>query len=114
MSSLGFVRALPAIPVILVHLAGVIVAGILIIRRDGSATAPVLALIGFGLLLVLDVANFARGPVIGQLLRRTAVGDRAAVTGVSCCCGLVDVAAAVCLIAAVWQALTRSVGEGAG
>ncbi len=119
MSGTGFVvNVLPVIPVLLAHLAGVVVAIVLLVRQDRKPASAVLALVGFGLLLALDVTNFARGPVIGQLLHRTAVDDRVGVAGVRCCCGIFDVAAAVCLIVAIasasrgWQTSTgASLGE---
>jgi hypothetical protein len=97
-------NVLPAIPILLAHLAGVVVAIVLLVRQRRKPVAAVLALVGFGLLLLLDLANFARGPVLRQLLHRMAVGDRAAVIGVHCCCGIFDVAGIVCLIIAIWQA----------
>ncbi|MGD2105809.1 MAG: hypothetical protein PVJ55_11935 [Anaerolineae bacterium] len=110
----GYINVLSALPIMLAHLAGVVVALILLIRQDRRRAPSIFALVGFGLLLAVDVAKFTRGPIIRQLLHRTAVGDRAAVHGVSCCCGLFDVAAMACLILALWQALASSVGEGAG
>jgi xanthosine utilization system XapX-like protein len=114
-SRAGFVvNVLPVVPVLLAHLAGVVVAMILLACQDRKPASATLALVGFGLLLALDVANFARGPLIRQLLHRTVVGDRAGVAGVRCCCGIFDVAAAVCLIVAIASASrVRSVSTGA-
>jgi len=98
------VNVLPVVPVLLTHLAGVVVAIVLLARQDRKPAPAILALAGFGLLFALDVVNFARGPVIRELLHRTVVGDRVGVAGVRCCCGIFDVAAAVCLMVAIASA----------
>lgn len=97
----GLVNLLPAIPVLLAHLGGVVAAVILLVRQEKRNTPALLALIGFGLLVVLDLANLARGPLIRLLSHRAAVGARLTVAGVGCCCSIVDVAGIVCLIVAI-------------
>ncbi len=106
------INVLPGIPIVLAHLAGVVVAIVLLVRQRRKTVPAVLALAGFGLLLVLDLANFARGPVIRQLLHWMVVGDRATAIGVRCCCGIFDVAGIVCLIIALWQATSGAGVEG--
>ncbi|MBS3784271.1 MAG: hypothetical protein KGY78_07495 [Anaerolineae bacterium] len=108
----GFLNMLPAIPVLLAHLAGVVVAVILLLRQERKWIPAMLALMGFGLLLVLDVGNFVRGPLARFLSRRTVAGVPSAVAGVGCCCSIVDAAAMVCLIVAIWQAFSRTAVEG--
>lgn len=103
----GLVDLLPAFPVLLAHLAGVAVAVVLLIRHKERSLPAVLAVAGFGLLLALDLANFARGPLLRFISQRTAAGVRLAVTGVGCCCSVIDVAGTVCLIIAIGQAISR-------
>jgi len=108
----GFVNLLPAIPALLAHLAGVVAAVVLLVRQERRSVPAILALVGFGLLLLLDVANLARGPLINLITDRTAGGIRLAVVSVGCCCSVFDMIASVCLIVAIWQALTSAAGEG--
>jgi len=109
----GLLELLPAIPVLLAHLAGVAAAIILLIRQKQRPIPAVLALAGFGLLLALDLANFARGPLIRFLSHRGAIGVRSTIAGIGCCCSVFDMAAIVCLIIAIWQALSDTDVEGA-
>ncbi|MGD8244203.1 MAG: hypothetical protein PVG25_01475 [Anaerolineae bacterium] len=106
----AFFTWLPAIPVLLAHLAGMVVATILLLRQQGKRTAGGLALIGFALLVIFDLASFAQGTLIRLLSRQTALGVRLAHISVSCCCNILDIAAIVCLIVAIWQA-TSSAGR---
>jgi len=108
----GFLNMLPAIPVLLAHLAGLVVALIFFLRQERKSIPSILALMGFGLLLVLDVAKFAQGPLVRFLSRRTVAGVPSAVAGVGRCCSIVDAAAVVCLIVAIWQAFSRTAVEG--
>ena len=110
----GFLDLLPAIPVLLVHLAGMVVATMLLVRQQGERTAGLLALIGFAVLLILDLAGFAQGTLIRFLSRRTATGIRLAHISVACCCSILDIAAIVCLIVAIWQAMLSTGSKGAG
>jgi hypothetical protein len=110
----GLLNLLPAIPVLLAHLAGMVVAVILLIRQQGRHTAGLLALIGFALLVILDLGSFARGRLVRLLSHRTATGIRLAHISVACCCNIFDVAAIVCLIVAIWQAISGTGTEGAG
>jgi hypothetical protein len=95
---------LPLLPTLLAHLAGVVVAIILLVRVERRRTPAVLALLGFALLSIVDLANVARGPLIRLLSGRTVSGIRLASVGVGCCYSIFDVAAVVCLIIAIWQA----------
>ena len=108
----GLVNLLPSIPILAAHLAGVVAAALLLARQRERSIPAVLALIGFGVLLILDVARLAQGPLINLIVHRTAGGVRLAVAGVNCFCSIFDAAATVCLIIAMWQALTKPAGEG--
>jgi hypothetical protein len=99
---------LPTIPVLLVHVAGMVVATILLVRRQGRRTAGILALIGFALLVIFDLAAFAQGMLIRLLSRQRAIGIRLAHISVGCFCNILDVAAVVCLIVAIWQAMSSA------
>ncbi len=100
-----YVTVLPMLPILLAHLAGVVAAIILLTRRGG--TPAILALVGFGVSLILDLASFGRSPLVGFLGRQVGMRRFVAVsTGVGCCCGLLDLIAVVCLIVAIWQAVS--------
>lgn len=102
----GFVNLLPLLPTLLVHLVGVVVAIILLVRIERRRTPAIFALLGFALLFIRDLANVVRGPLIGLLSHRTAAGIRLASVGVGCCYSIFDVVAIVCLIIAIWQAMS--------
>jgi len=53
-----WVQNVVRIALIVAHLAGLVVAVILLVRRKG--TAPILATAAFGLLLILDAARIAQ------------------------------------------------------
>ena len=97
---------LPALPILLTHLAGAIVAVILLVRQEQKSTSAILALIGFGVLFILDLAEFGRGPLVGWVGRQAVRQFLAINAGVGCCCSVFDVAATVCLIVALWQAVS--------
>lgn len=102
----GFVNLLPLLPALLAHLTGVVFAIILLVRIERRRTPAIFALLGFALLAILDLANVARGPLIGLLSHRAAAGVRLASIGVGCCYSVFDVVAIVCLIIAIWQAMS--------
>lgn len=112
--SWGLVNLLPALPVLLIHLAGMVVAIILLVRQQGKRAAGLLALTGFALLVIFDLVSFAQGGLIRFLSRRTAVGVRLAHISVTCCCNVLDIAAIVCLIVAIWQATSSGRADDAG
>jgi hypothetical protein len=62
--------------------------------------------------LILDLASFAQGTLIRFLSRRTAAGIGFAHISVACCCSVFDIAAIVCLIVAIWQAMSSTGTEG--
>jgi hypothetical protein len=99
---------LPALPVLLIQLAGVVVAAIVLARR--RSTSAILALAGFGVMFVVGRANLARPALVSGLsssgLGSAGLGGYLAIqAGVGCCCSLFDVAALVCLIVALWRGL---------
>jgi|YNPNPStandDraft_1061719.scaffolds.fasta_scaffold00547_6 hypothetical protein len=102
---------LPVLPILLAYLGGVTVALILVIRQ--RSLPAILALIGFTVLAAMVLFNFLRAPVIefmvrGRIFRNPGVAH----AGLGCCCSVFDVAAIVCLITALWQALAgRSAGS---
>ncbi len=105
-----YVMILPSLPILLAHLAGVVVAIVLLVRRRSAAA--ILALIGFGLLFIMDLADFGRGPLVGLLTGRMGINQFWAVSAtIGCCCSIFDVAAVVCLIVAIWQAVSAITGE---
>lgn len=100
-----YVTVLPMLPILLAHLAGVVVAVLLLTRRGG--TPAILALVGFGVSFILDLASFGRGPLVVFLGRQVGMRQFVALsTGVGCCCGLLNLIATVCLIVAIWQAVS--------
>ena len=102
---------LPRLPILLVHLAGVVAAIVLLVRRRG--TPAILSLVGFGLLFIMDLVSFA-GPWLINLLVRQGMTHQLmfANAGMSCCCNTIDMLALVCLIVAIWQAVSVGASEG--
>jgi uncharacterized membrane protein len=90
------------VAVLSAYLAGLVVAVILLIRT--RRTAAILATVSFALLMLISIGRivlalpavsvqfFRTGPWLAWLL--------------NCCCGLFDMAAIVCLIVAIWQAVS--------
>jgi hypothetical protein len=91
---------------ILAHLAGLVVAIILLVKHKG--TAAILATVAFALLFIQDIGAVARLAFLDDLIFRQAAANtvRWVVGGFNCCCGFLDLAAIVCLIIAVWQAVS--------
>lgn len=90
----------------LAHLAGMIVAAVLLSRRKG--TAALLAVIAFALLVLLDAGRILDVAILPRLLfqlPRAARGAPWITGGSTCCCGLLDLLAIGCLIAALWIGL---------
>lgn len=92
---------------ILTHLAGLVVSIILLAKKKG--TPAILATAAFGLLFLLDIGHILRASFLDRALFdaiRSASGIGWASGGLTCCCGIFDLAAIVCLIIAIWQALS--------
>ncbi len=107
----GVAEIVPRLPLILVYLAGLVVAIILAVRY--RSTPAILALIGFGVLFIMSLVGFGRGPLVTALARRAgARGFVATSTSIGCCCGAIDVLAIVCLIVALWQAVSAGGRKG--
>ncbi len=108
MQQLGFLSILPSLPTLLAHLGGVIAAIMLLSRHKQKQSPALLALIGFGVLLLVDLASFARAPLVNLIIRQTRGAQRFLTvnTSIGCCCSVIDVAAIVCLILALWQAIS--------
>jgi len=105
-----YVTVLPALPLILVHLAGVVVAIVLLVRRSG--TPAILSLAGFGVLFVMDLVSFARNPLMRFLIAQAGLRQILLVdTGVNCCCSLLNMIALACLVVAIWQAVSAAAAE---
>ncbi len=100
-------NTLARIAVGLAHLAGLVVAILLWVRRKG--TAPMLATAAFALLFLLDIGGALRSGAIEQPLLRAFGTPRSlpwVLGGLNCCCSFLDVVAIVLLIVALWQALS--------
>jgi hypothetical protein len=101
----GLLNLLPFVPIILAHLVGVVVAVILLTRKKSQAA--ILALAGFGVLFVVDLAQLGRAPLVGVLVDNIG-GIRSFMTlntSLGCCCSVLDVIAVACLIVALWKAV---------
>jgi hypothetical protein len=108
---LQYSAVIPFAVTLLVHLAGLIVAIILLVRVKG--TPAILATVAFGLLLVQDIGLIVRSTFLDQYIVRQ-MGFRTiswAMGGLGCCCNLFNLAAFVCLIVALWQALSGQTVE---
>ncbi|NLE43297.1 MAG: hypothetical protein GX620_01145 [Chloroflexi bacterium] len=104
---ISFLTLLPNLPILLVHLAGLVASIVLMVRKRGPAST--LALIGFAVLFLLDIASLGRGPLITLLIEQAGIEQYlVANAGVGCCCSTFHVAAMVCLIVAIWRAITES------
>jgi hypothetical protein len=97
---------LPHVAALLAYLGGLVVAIILLARVKGRAA--ILATVGFGLLTLI-----ALGQIVLALpqLSREFFRVQWLAWALNCCCSVLDIGAIVCLIIAIWQAVT---GAGAG
>ncbi len=94
-------QTLVRILLILAHLAGLVVAVLLLVRRKG--TAPVLATVAFALMVILDATLIVETTLLFPILYRRAPRAFAWVGGgLNCCWGLLALVAWGCLIAALW------------
>jgi len=103
-ASLNIIRL---IVVALAYLAGLIAAIILLTRKKG--TPAILAAVGFGLGFLQQIGAILQGTFLSRMLYRQVdpASARYVGGGLNCCCGLFGVAAVVCLIIAIWQALSE-------
>ncbi len=100
-------QTLIRILLILAHLAGLVVAVLLLVRRKG--TAPILATAAFALLVILDAARIVETALLPAILRQMRAPRVIPWIGgsLNCCCGLLDLVAWGCLIAAIWLGMGR-------
>jgi hypothetical protein len=100
-----WVQNVVRIALIVAHLAGLVVAVILLVRRKG--TAPILATAAFGLLVLLDAAQIVQTALLPAIARQIRAPRVLPWIGgsMTCCCGLLDLVAWGCLIAAIWVGL---------
>ena len=103
LAALGFINlAVLAIA----HLAGVVVAVILLIKYKG--TPAILATVAFGLSFIQDLVALLRTVFLNTAIM-SAVGDfETAILAngiLDCCCNILSVIGLVCLILAIWQAV---------
>jgi hypothetical protein len=98
---------------LLVHLAGLIVA--IILLGKAKSTPAILSTVAFGLLLIQDVGTIMRVTFLDQyIVRQMPFSFRTiswAMGGLGCCCSLFNLVAFVCLIIALWQALSGQTVE---
>ncbi len=102
----SYAALVPHVAALLGHLAGLVVAIILLIRAKGTAT--ILAVVGFALLTLISIGQIALAlPAVSRQLFR--VGPLWLGWPLNCCCGFLDLAAIVCLIIALWQAFSGQI-----
>lgn len=92
------------------HLAGLVAAVILLLKIKNMPA--ILATVAFGLLSIQDIGAVMRTAFLDRLIVRQMAGRNIpwAIGGFNCCCGVLDLAAIVCLIVAVWQAVSATGG----
>ncbi len=98
----AYLMLIPRLVLLLVYLAGLVVAILLLVRA--KSTAAILAAVAFGLLILVSLGQIVLSlpPVAEQLF----FTSQWLSLSLSCCCSLFDVAAIVCLIVALWQAVS--------
>lgn len=111
MSQSMYATLITPVVAMLVHLAGLVVAIVLLIRAKG--TAAILAVVGFALLTLISLGQIVLSlPATVRWLALSA--PRWTGWPLNCCCSILDLAAVVCLIVALWQAISGTVpGEAA-
>jgi len=98
----------------LAHLVGLIMAILLLVKIKG--TPAILATVAFALLFLLDIGNILRStfPFLDKLIvNQVNMSSIGAVMGsFNCCCSIFSLAATICLIIAIWQAVSGNAEEG--
>ena len=95
----------PYVAALLGHLAGLVVAIILLARAKD--TAAILAVVGFALLTLVSIGQITLAlPAVDRQIFHVGLWLR---WPLNCCCGFFDLAAIVCLIIALWQALSGQI-----
>ena len=103
MGQFWYISVVPALPLLLVHLVGVVLAAVLLVRR--RSTPAILALIGFAVLFIWHLATFGTEPLARLLVTAGVRPAGAVITSVGCCCSVLNVIAVTCLIIAFWKAV---------
>jgi hypothetical protein len=95
----------------LANLAGLVVAIILLTKVKG--TPAILAAVAFGLAFLHYVGWIMRTAFLDRLIFREMNYSTVpwASGGLNCCCGIFQLAAIVCLIIAIWQAVSGDAVE---
>lgn len=105
----NWISAIPTVLVLLVHLVLLVVAIVLLVRTKG--TPAILAVAAFVLLFLVDIGRLMRVLFLERMIYTGSLSYAATgwvTTGLSCCCSLVDIIAVVCLLIAIWQAVSGS------
>jgi hypothetical protein len=88
---------------LLAHLAGLVASVVLLLRS--KSRAAILAVVGFGLLALITMTQIVLGlPPVSRAVFRAAW----VIWVLDCCCSVFEVAAVVCLIVGIWQAVSGS------
>jgi hypothetical protein len=96
---------IPHVAALLAHLAGLVIAVVLLVRA--RSRAAVLAVVGFTLLVLIAIAQIVLGlPAVSWEL----VQAEWLIWVLNCCCSIIDVIAIACLISAIWQAVSAGIG----
>jgi hypothetical protein len=104
----SYAGLVPYAAALLAHLAGLVVAIILLVRA--KRTPAILAVVGFALLVLINLAQLILR--LPPVVRSLAFGNPAWTWFLNCCCSVFDAGAIACLIVAIWQALSAAgVGE---
>jgi hypothetical protein len=100
---------IPHILYTLAYLAGLVLAIILLVKS--KAKAAILAAVAFGLLLVRHVIAWWFSIPLHRFIYDVIDPDPAqwVVGAFNCCCSLIQLAAIICLIIAIWQAVSPSI-----
>jgi hypothetical protein len=95
---------------VIVHVAGLGVSIYLLVKHRGIPA--VLATVAFSLLLIEDIGMGIRSALIDDLLmQELQQGFSMGLESLNCCCAIFRLAAIVCLMAAIWQAVVRKSAE---
>jgi hypothetical protein len=98
---------------ILAYLVGLIVSIVLLVKVKG--TPAILSTVAFALLFLQNLGwTIFRSATVTRLIFSNMSGQTGPWigTGTNCCCGILNLAAIICLIVAIWQAVSGSAGEG--
>ena len=106
------INVVTPIVMILAYLVGLIVSIILLVKVKG--TPAILSTVAFALLFLQNLGSaIFRSAVVTKLVYGNTSGQTGLWigTGTNCCCGILNLAAIVCLIVAIWQAVSGNAEE---